>query len=204
MVRTPARVQRTRPAEERREDLIRSAERLFLARGVEHTSIEEITQGASVSKGAFYLHFSSKTDVIEAIRADFVKALLARVVEAVDNQDPSGWTAKLKAWAEACASGYLDAARLHSFIFAVAPLPSREGLTRNSLIDCLSDLLAAGSQANAWSIETPPFTAAFLFNALHGVVNQAGAATHPAGRAGLLHEIGVHFERIVSPITIAR
>ncbi|UIY23207.1 TetR/AcrR family transcriptional regulator [Rhizobium leguminosarum] len=41
-----------------------AAERLFLEKGVELTTIEEITTGAGVAKGTFYLHFSSKADVL--------------------------------------------------------------------------------------------------------------------------------------------
>ena len=62
------------------------AERLFLEKGVDHTTIEEVTQGAGVSKGAFYLHFSSKADVIEALRPRFVQKLLNGIVEEVGKQ----------------------------------------------------------------------------------------------------------------------
>jgi AcrR family transcriptional regulator len=188
---------RTKPAEERRDDLIKSAERLFLEKGVDRTTIEEITLGAAVSKGAFYLHFSSKADVVEAMRSRFIQGLLDRISEEVGRQGRDDWNGKLTAWAKACAMGYLDATHLHSLIFAAAPAPSREGLTRNILIDHLAELLTAGSRENAWSLKTPVFTAIFLFNALHGVVNQDGVAENHAKRRTLLHDIEVHFQRLV-------
>nr|WP_310383313.1 TetR/AcrR family transcriptional regulator [Rhizobium sp. 1399] len=166
-----------------------AAERLFLDKGVEHTTIEEITQGAAVSKGAFYLHFSSKADVIEALRTRFVQKLLNGIVEEVGKQDTGDWNGKLTAWARACAMGYLNAARLHNLVFAASPPPSREGLTSNILIDSLQQLLAAGSREGAWSLKEPAFTAIFLFNALHGVVNQSGIGDDDTGRTKLLSNI---------------
>jgi len=188
---------RTKPAEERRYDLMLAAERLFLHKGVDLTTVEEITQGAAVSKGAFYLHFSSKADVIEALRARFVQSLLNGIAEEVGQQDAGDWNGKLTAWAKACAKGYLDAARLHNLVFAAAPPPSRKGLTSNILIDDLAELLAEGSRGGAWSLADPAFTAIFLFNALHGVVNQDGAGDDGAGRAKLLRDIEDNVLRLV-------
>ncbi|MBB3459752.1 TetR/AcrR family transcriptional regulator [Rhizobium sp. BK377] len=194
--RTPGRP-RTKPAEERREDLMLVAERLFLEKGVDHTTIEEITQGAGVSKGAFYLHFSSKADVIEALRTRFVQKLLNGIVEELGKQQTDDWNGKLTAWAKACAMGYLNAARLHNLVFAAAPPPSREGLTNNILIDNLQQLLAAGSRERAWSLQEPAFTAIFLFNALHGVVNRNAIGDDSAKRTELLRNIEESVLRLV-------
>lgn len=174
-----------------------AAERLFLDKGVDHTTIEEITQGATVSKGAFYLHFSSKADVIEALRSRFVQRLLNGIVEEVGRQDVGDWSGKLMAWAKACAEGYLNASRLHNLVFAAAPPPSREGLTSNILIDDLAELLAAGNREGAWSLVDPAFAAIFLFNALHGVVNQGGIGNDAANRARLFRNIEDSVLRLV-------
>ena len=176
---------------------MKSAERLFLEKGVEHTTIEDITSGATVSKRAFYLHFSSKTDVVETLRSRFVQKTLEGIKEEVGKQTRDDWNGKLAAWANACAVGYLDAARLHNLIFAAAPPPSPKGLTRNILIDHLAELLTAGNRDGAWSLTDPSFTAVFLFNALHGVVNQDGAADSEPARNKILREVEMHFHRLV-------
>lgn len=191
---------RTKPAEERREDLLASAERLFLQKGVEQTTIEDMTIGANVSKGAFYLHFASKAEVIEAMRRRFVENLLDSIIVAVGRQDADNWHGRLTAWSQSCAAGYLDAARLHHLVFAAAPPPSRQGLTRNILIDHLAGLLAGGSRAEAWTLDDPPFTAIFLFNALHGVVNQDDVAGNAGDRRALLSHIEVHFRRALGAL----
>ncbi|OWV78078.1 TetR family transcriptional regulator [Rhizobium sp. R635] len=186
---------RTKPAEERRDELMTAAERLFLAKGVEQTTIEEITSGAGVAKGTFYLHFSSKADVLEALRGRFVQGVLNGIVAAVEGQRQEDWRGKLAAWSAACATGYLDAAGLHHLAFVAAPPATREGLSSNILIAHLSELIAAGAADDAWPVDDPGFTAVFLFNALHGVVNQPGIAETPSARAELLHKIEAHFLR---------
>ncbi|PDT09872.1 TetR family transcriptional regulator [Rhizobium sp. J15] len=184
---------RTKPAEERRDELMTAAERLFLAKGVEQTTIEEITTGAGVAKGTFYLHFSSKADVLEALRGRFVQGVLDGIVAAVESRQEQDWRGRLSVWSTACAIGYLDASGLHHLAFVAAPPATREGLSSNMLIAHLSELLAAGAAENAWSAGDPGFTAVFLFNALHGVVNQPGIGETPAARAELLHKIEAHF-----------
>ena len=51
----------------RREELIDCAQRLFLAQGYEKTTINEVIASTGLSKGAFYHHFRSKEDLLEAI-----------------------------------------------------------------------------------------------------------------------------------------
>lgn len=120
--------------------------------------------------------------------------MLDGIVAAVEGRRQEDWRGKLAAWSAACATGYLDAAGLHHLAFVAAPA-TREGLSRNILIDHLNELLAAGAGENAWSVSDPGFTAVFLFNALHGVVNQPGIGEAPAARAELLRAIEVHFLR---------
>lgn len=124
-----------------------------------------------------------------------MQGVLDGIVTAVEGRRQEDWHGKLAAWSTACAIGYLDAAGLHHLAFVAAPPATREGLSRNILIDHLNELLAAGASENAWSIDDPGFTAVFLFNALHGVVNQPGIGEVSSDRAELLRAIEVHFLR---------
>jgi len=53
--------------EERRKELIDTAERLFIAQGYDQTSISDIVKEVNVSQGAFYYYFDSKEDVLVAV-----------------------------------------------------------------------------------------------------------------------------------------
>jgi AcrR family transcriptional regulator len=166
---------RTKPAEQRRDDLMSAALRLFVGQGVAATTIEQITIGADVAKGTFYLHFSSKEDLLAALRQRFAKDLLRRVQTAVGEEEETDWRAKLAAWAGAAAAFYLDSAPHHDVLFAQNRPPTRQGLVDNILVDHLSGLLRDGVNASAWSIEDPRFTAIFLFSGLHGIVDAAAS-----------------------------
>jgi AcrR family transcriptional regulator len=57
----------------RRAELIDCAQRLFLLKGYERTTINDVIEATSLSKGAFYHHFRAKEDLLEAIAARFAR-----------------------------------------------------------------------------------------------------------------------------------
>jgi AcrR family transcriptional regulator len=164
---------RTKPPEERRDELMNAAQRLFVANGVGPTSIEQITDGADVAKGTFYLYFSSKDDVLLALRARFVRDFSESIKTAIAKRPAQDWKGKLAAWAQAGVTGYLDAAALHDIVFHQYQPAARKQEGDNVVIAHLSELLEAGTAAGAWSVDDPRFTATFLFHGLHGVVHDA-------------------------------
>jgi len=164
---------RTKPPEERREELMNSAQRLFLRHGVGPATIEQITSGAKVAKGTFYLYFSSKEAVLEALEERFAQEHLRKIKAAVDEKANDDWKGKLATWAAAGVATYLDSIRLHDILFYGSRPPTREGLVDNIVIDHLAGLLQAGSDAGAWEIDDCRFTAVFLFSGLHAVVDDA-------------------------------
>ena len=172
-----------------------AAERLFLDKGIEATTIDDIARGADVAKGTFYLHFPNKSGLVEALRDRFVRRILDGIEADVAGMNQGDWRGRLTAWSKACCEGYFDAARLHHLVFVAAPPPTRDGLADNILIEDLAALLERGMRAKAWNLKDPPFTATFLFNALHGLVQQPHADAQSRGR--LMDAIAEHFLRIV-------
>jgi AcrR family transcriptional regulator len=165
---------RTKPPEERRDELMNAALRLFLKRGVGPTTIEQITSGADVAKGTFYLYFSSKEDLLAALGQRFAQELLASIKAAIAAKPNQDWKGKLATWARASVAGYLDSIRLHDVVFAGSHRPpTRKGLVDNIIIDHLRELLQSGAAAGAWAIDDPRSTAVFLFSGLHGLVDDA-------------------------------
>lgn len=60
----------------RRAELIDVAQALFLTRGYERTTINDVIQATGLSKGAFYHHFRAKEDLLEAIAQRFARESL--------------------------------------------------------------------------------------------------------------------------------
>ena len=53
--------------EKRKQDLIQIAYRLFITRGYEHTSVDEIIAEAGIAKGTYYYYFESKEQMLEDV-----------------------------------------------------------------------------------------------------------------------------------------
>ena len=56
-----------RKGDEKRQELLQAAERLFCQQGYEKTSVQDILNDIALSKGGFYHHFASKEEVLTAL-----------------------------------------------------------------------------------------------------------------------------------------
>src|ERR1700683_1765703 len=109
---------RTKPPEERRDELMNAALCLFLKHGVGPTTIEQITSGADVAKGTFYLYFSSKEELLAALGQRFAQELLAGIKAAIGAKPAEDWKGKLATWARAGVAGSLVPIGMHAVVFA--------------------------------------------------------------------------------------
>ena len=74
--------------EKRKQDLIQIAYRLFITRGYEHTSVDEIIAEAGIAKGTYYYYFESKEQMLEDVIGMMLQAE-AEKAEAVLHADLS-------------------------------------------------------------------------------------------------------------------
>lgn len=179
---------RTQPPEKRRDDLMNSAQELFLQHGILGTTIEQIALGAELSKGAFYLHFASKEEVHLALCERFVGRFNDGVLEAIARQPKNDWRGKITAWARASVNGFLQEGDLVNMLFHAQPIPPSSE-TVNVVIAPLLDLLESGAHEGAWMLDDSRFTAVFLYSGLHGVVDDALLNGRRPSRHGLIGRI---------------
>lgn len=59
-----------------KQNIIRTAYKLFAEKGYEKTTVSEIIESVGSSKGGFYHHFKSKDEVLEAITINYIKDLV--------------------------------------------------------------------------------------------------------------------------------
>ncbi|MGO4390776.1 TetR/AcrR family transcriptional regulator [Variovorax sp. M-6] len=171
---------RTKAPGTRAAALMDAAERLFISKGIATTSIDDIAAGAQVAKGTFYLYFSSKEALLGALQQRFVDSFCARLQEAMDRHRTDNHRARLKAWVETGLETYLDNVALHDVVFHEYRPEDRRMRNDNAVITQLAALLKQGDAAGIWEVEAPTLTAVILFNALHGVADDA-VAMGPAG-----------------------
>ena len=74
-----------RKGDEKRQELLDAAEKLFCQQGYEGTSVQEILQAASLSKGGFYHHFTSKEEVLRALCERRAARVAADTAKALNN-----------------------------------------------------------------------------------------------------------------------
>jgi TetR/AcrR family transcriptional repressor of nem operon len=190
-------VTRTKPAEQRRAELLAAGQALFGAKGIAGTSLDDITQRAGVSKGLFYLYFPSKEDLVLALREQFSHELAERMraaaeavpvsavpVSAVPVSAGSGWADRLDACVRAGFQCYRERHDLHEVLFHhahVAPPGSRGSRAAEPrgagavqldpapapVARVISELLAAGTAAGAFDVPDPESTAVLCYASMH-------------------------------------
>src|ERR1700689_4435827 len=138
--RWSAHMARTKPAEQRRADLLEAGRELFLAKGVAATSLDDITSRAGVSKGLFYLYFRSKDDLLIAMQNEFSVRLADRMRAATDLV--GDWPARLDACVQAIFDSYQESHDLHEVLFHHGGHVSTDhGPTHSLMLQAISDLL---------------------------------------------------------------
>jgi AcrR family transcriptional regulator len=171
---------RTKAPETRAAALMDAAERLFISKGIATTSIDDIAAGAQVAKGTFYLYFPSKEAMLGALQQRFVDTFCERLQNAMDRHRPDNHHARLRAWVETGLETYLDNVALHDVVFHEYRPEDRRMRNDNAVVTQLVALLKQGDAAGVWEVEDATLTAVILFNALHGVADDA-VAKGPAG-----------------------
>src|ERR1700729_1113677 len=132
---------RTKPAEERRADLLAAGEELFLAKGVAATSLDDITSRAGVSKGLFYLYFRSKDDLLAALHVQFSTRLADGIRTAT--APVADWPAKLDACVKAIFDSYQEHDDLHEVLFRPGGhVAASHRATHALVLSAISDIFA--------------------------------------------------------------
>lgn len=167
---------RTKPAEVRLDELMTAAEKLFLAKGVEATTINEIVAEAQVAKGTFYHYFSSKNDMLEALGGRYTAQFLARLQEAVDACPADDWQARLRTWIHVSVQAYAQTYRTHDIVYTNHHHHDRSNPDKNAILKQLQDIIENGRQSGVWVSEQPRIVALLIYAGVHGATDEIIAA----------------------------
>ncbi len=75
-----------REKEQRRNDIIDAAERIFFCKGIDNATMDEIAEEAELSKGTLYLYFKSKEELLFAIDLRAMKILISMFKETISQE----------------------------------------------------------------------------------------------------------------------
>lgn len=158
--------------ETRRMFLLDTAEAVFLKKGYEAATVNDILEAAKLSKGGFYHYFKSKDEVLDALKSRYTRYFLD-TVEAKVKAFPANLADKrFHAWIHAYAEAYLATVALHNLVYhsvhAQKTNEDRVAITRQ-----IEQLLEEGVAQGAWTLSSPHLTATIIYSAIHGVMDDA-------------------------------
>ena len=74
-------------AEERKEEILDAAEKLFAAKGFDNTSTNDILEKVGIARGTLYYHFKSKEDILDGVIERITKRLTAEAKRIARNKE---------------------------------------------------------------------------------------------------------------------
>ncbi len=159
--------------------LLDSAASLFVDKGYDETSIDDIVHHAGCAKGTFYHHYESKLALLIALRKRvddrYQEVMDAALAKCTDGDLPT----LLDTWVGAACDAYIGIGALHEVVFSYYP-ESRWTAKDKVFMKDLIALLKRGNQDRIWMVQAPDLTAAFIFRGVLGVIDErilAGKST---------------------------
>lgn len=74
--------------EERRKEILETAERLFLKKGYTKTTVNDILKEIGIAKGTFYHYFKSKEEVMDEIIMRIIKEDVTKAKSCLQSRYP--------------------------------------------------------------------------------------------------------------------
>jgi AcrR family transcriptional regulator len=180
----------TKRPEERREDLLDAAARVFAQKTVVQTTVSDITEAAGVAKGTFYLYFDSKEHLLGALKRRFADQMLLRASSLYERVGRDDWWALV----DETVTSFVDLMvenrdMCHVLIQeGVTPETSPQFAEAERRIE---DMFAAGIkmgvEAGVFQVRDPELAGRFLHSAIDGAMVHA-----------ILYEEGFDRERFIA------
>lgn len=107
----PVRTERkriTKQPDVRRQDLIAAAIKVFAQKGINRTTVADITSAAGVAKGTFYLYFESKEHLLGALKEQLVEEILEHATGLYARVGKDDWDSLLDATVDSMTDFFID------------------------------------------------------------------------------------------------
>lgn len=75
----------TKNPEERKNEIIEAAQKLFIEKGFMKTKVNAIVKSIGVSQGVFYYYFSSKDEIIDEIVDRYIKQIINNTADIIES-----------------------------------------------------------------------------------------------------------------------
>lgn len=145
------------------------ATELFIEKGIEETTIDEIVERAGVAKGTFYHYYPSKAALVNAIGLSVKEDFDGYIEESMRTQARACVFQRLNTWIQAVCEAYAMIIQRQDIGFSSAGF--RWTPRGQSHLELLVELFEEGNQQEAWSIADLHETAIFIEKGMLGVMD---------------------------------
>ena len=171
--------------EERRNEIIETAGKLFEEKGYEQTQVQDIVNEIGVAKGLFYYYFKSKDEVMEELADRYADAIIDAVNKLID-KDITTFDKINRIF-----QIFIDSAEKKSGIF-MGILNVKNGITHEriffnvgkKMVPLVTELILSGNDNGECNCSDPKFITEFLVLGLFNIMNQIS----PDEKIGYLKE----------------
>ena len=159
--------------EERRNEIIETAGKLFEEKGYEQTQVQDIVNEIGVAKGLFYYYFKSKDEVMEELADRYADAIIDAVNKLID-KDISTFDKINRIF-----QIFIDSAEKKSGIF-MGIFNVKNGITHEriffnvgkKMVPLVTELILSGNDNGECNCSDPKFITEFLVSGLFNIMNQ--------------------------------
>jgi len=159
--------------EERRNEIIETAGKLFEEKGYEQTQVQDIVNEIGVAKGLFYYYFKSKDEVMEELADRYADAIIDAVNKLID-KDISTFDKINRIF-----QIFIDSAEKKFGIF-MGILNVKNGITHEriffnvgkKMVPLVTELILSGNDNGECNCSDPKFITEFLVSGLFNILNQ--------------------------------
>ena len=159
--------------EERRNEIIETAGKLFEEKGYEQTQVQDIVNEIGVAKGLFYYYFKSKDEVMEELADRYADAIIDAVNKLID-KDISTFDRINRIF-----QIFIDSAEKKFGIF-MGILNVKNGITHEriffnvgkKMVPLVTELILSGNDNGECNCSDPKFITEFLISGLFNIMNQ--------------------------------
>ena len=158
----------TKVPEERKQELIDTAERLFLEKGYEQTTVADIVREIEVAQGTFYYYFSSKEEILEAIIEKDITALEEDVRQIMSREDANA-AIKLNAVVNSIIGISTSRREIMDYLHEESNAVMHEKMERHTierLVPLMTRVVAEGTHAGIFDVQYPTESVEFLLASL--------------------------------------
>lgn len=159
----------TKPVEERRQEIINAARKLFIKNGFDKTQVSDISNKINVAQGLIYHYFKSKTEILYTVIDEMAAEGVETMKKTLEEYGGSALD-RLKLLFNSNHNLKKHDKLIPSLMMDQAILDYCIKKMTVSVMPLLLSLIEQGNDDGSWSCEYPKETAVFILHGFSGLV----------------------------------